>query len=171
MLGGMQRGVHIEQTIEIAADIQQVWEAFLNAPQDWWGHPYTLLDGEGIIDFPDEVGAAVVERLDDASALWGIVSQCTPGSTYSWVGQMGMGAACQGEAVYAFESTESGTRVTVRHDFTLAWGDEAEMRESYDFGWADLNERLKRYVEGGERYGFADRNETPAFTFTPSNQA
>ena len=167
----MQRGVHIERTIDIAAERQEVWEAFLNAPQDWWGHPYSLLDGESILEFPDEVGAAVVEQLDDASALWGIVSQFTPGRTYAWIGQMGMGTASHGEVVYSFESIDAGTRVTVRHDFSLAWGDEAAMRESYDYGWADLNERLKRYVESGERYGFSDRNEMPAFAFTPSNEA
>lgn len=170
MLGGMQRGVHIERTIDIEADLQQVWEAFLNAPQDWWGHPYSLLEGESSMDFPEEVGGAVVERLGDSSALWGVVSQYSPGSTYAWIGQMGMGAASHGEVVYTFAAAESGTRVTVRHDFALAWGDEAATRASYDYGWADLNERLKRYVEDGERYGFADRNETPAFAFTPSSE-
>ena len=166
----MQSSIHITQTVDIAADAEAVWQAFQSTPHDWWGHPYSLLDGEGTIEFPLEAGAAVVERLDDASALWGTVSQCVPGRLYGWIGQMGMGAASWGEVVFVLEAADSSTRVTVRHDFTLAWGDAAAMRESYDFGWADLLERLRRYAEDGERYGFADRNESPAFRFTPSQE-
>ncbi|MGO1393304.1 SRPBCC family protein [Agrococcus casei] len=164
----MRSSIHITQAVEIEADATAVWEAFQSTPHDWWGHPYSLLDGEGTIEFPAEAGAAVIERLGEATALWGVVSQCTPGSVYGWIGQMGMGAASHGEVVYSFEASGTGTLVTVQHDFALAWGDADAMRESYDFGWADLSERLKRYVESGERYGFAGRNETPSFKFTPS---
>lgn len=162
---------HITQAIDIAAEPARVWAALIEEPAAWWGAPYQLLDGPSSYELPLECGAPVLERLGEASALWGHVSAVTPGSVYAWIGQMGMGAGAWGEVRYELEATDAGTRVTVTHDSALlaADADAAGARSSYDYGWADLNARLKALVETGARHGTAGTNAEPEFVFTPSS--
>src|SRR5690606_8254286 len=152
---------HITQAIDIAAEPARVWAALIDEPAAWWGAPYLLLDGASEFELPLECGAPVVERLGDAAALWGVVSAVTPGSVYAWMGQMGMGSGAWGEVRYELEATDAGTRVTVTHDSALlsADADAAAARSSYDYGWADLNARLKALVETGARHGSAGTND------------
>ncbi|GEK79626.1 helix-turn-helix domain-containing protein [Agrococcus baldri] len=161
---------HITQAIDIAAEPARVWAALIEEPAAWWGAPYLLLDGPSAFELPLQCGAPVVERLGEAAALWGHVSAVTPGSVYAWIGQMGMGAGAWGEVRYELEATEAGTRVTVTHDSALLWADDAAgARSSYDYGWADLNARLKALVETGARHGTAGTNAEPEFAFNPSS--
>ncbi|WP_177220206.1 helix-turn-helix domain-containing protein [Agrococcus baldri] len=161
---------HITQAIDIAAEPARVWQALVEEPAAWWGAPYQLLDGPSSFELPLQCGAAVVERQGDASALWGHVSAVTPGSVYAWLGQMGMGAGAWGEVRYELEATDAGTRVTLTHDSALLWDDDAAgARASYDYGWADLNARLKAFVETGAKHGTAGTNAEPEFVFEPSS--
>ena len=71
---------------------------------------------------------------------------------------------------YSLEATDAGTRVTVTHDSALLWNDDAaEARASYDYGWADLNARLKALVESGAKHCTAGTNAEPEFVFEPSS--
>lgn len=168
---------HLTQAIDIAATPEQVWAAIVEQPSAWWGAPYQLLDGASTFELPLVAGGAVIERLGEATALWGHVSICEPGRSYGWIGQMGMGAAAWGEVRYALEPTGSGTRVTVTHDSALLWADGDEQgadaaagaRASYDYGWADLNARLRAFVEIGAEHGTRGSNAEPAFEFRASS--
>lgn len=168
--------VHIKQAVDVAAPIKRVWDAFIEQPASWWGHPYLLLDGAGRIEFPIEAGKPVLERLETgslwrgtATALWGVVTMYEPLRTYAWNGQMGMGASVTGEVRFDFEETDDGARVTVVHDFVQLWGDGGDkLAASYDYGWADLLARLQRFAEDGGRFGVKGENTTPDFPFMPS---
>lgn len=168
---------HIRQAIDIAAAPERVWAAIVEQPSAWWGFPYLLLDGASTFELPLVAGGAVVERLGDATALWGHVSICEPGRAYGWTGQMGMGPAAWGEVRYTLEPAGEGTRVTVTHDSALLWtgagtvsgaDPAAGARGSYDYGWADLNARLRAFVETGVEHGTRGSNDEPAFKFRAS---
>jgi DNA-binding transcriptional ArsR family regulator/uncharacterized protein YndB with AHSA1/START domain len=162
---------HVRQAIDIVAPVERVWRALVDEPHRWWGSPYLMLEGAGQrLEFPQTAGGAVVERLGDATALWGIVTACEPGRAYAWTGQMGMGPAWTGEARYELEATDAGTRVTVVHDAMRLWGEGGidEAASGYDYGWADLNARLKALVEDGAEHGTTGANAEPAFAFAPS---
>lgn len=160
---------HITQAIAIAAEPARVWAAFIERPAAWWGAPYLMLDGPSTFELPSAAGAPVIERLGDQTALWGFVTECSPGRAYAWRGQMGMGPSVTGEVRYELEPTETGTRVTVQHDWVHLWGDGEGVGASYDYGWADLNARLKALVETGAEHGTAGTNAEPEFTFAPSS--
>lgn len=166
--GSIMHDFHIRQVIEIDAEPARVWEALVMRPSDWWGAPYLLLDGPSTFEMPTTAGAPLVERLGEQTALWGVVTACSPERAYAWRGQMGMGPEATGEVRYELEATETGTRVSVRHDWIHLWGEGDGMREGYDYGWADLNARLKALVETGARHGTAGTNTEPEFVFTPS---
>lgn len=160
---------HLTQAIDVAAEPARVWEALVARPSAWWGAPYLLLEGKGEITMPLAAGEPVVERIGEATALWGHVTLCEPGRAYAWQGQMGMGASVLGEVRYALEPTEAGTRVTVEHDAVPLWGGLGDARSSYDYGWADLNARLRALVETGAEHGTSGTNAEPEFVFVPSN--
>ena len=42
------------------------------------------------------------------------------------------------------------------------------MAQSYDYGWADLNARLRAWVQDGAAHGVAGSNTAPQFTFEPT---
>lgn len=161
---------HLRQPTEIAAHPDRVWDALVDDPSAWWGAPYLLLDGSSTVELPLRAGQPVVERLGDATALWGAVTICVPGRVYAWRGQMGMGPGWEGEVRFDIEPARTGTRVSVRHDSARLWGDgdAAAMRRSYDFGWADLLARLRLLVETGVRHGSAGLDAAPEFAFEAS---
>ncbi|QUW19768.1 SRPBCC family protein [Agrococcus sp. Marseille-Q4369] len=162
---------HVRQAIDIAAPVERVWQALVDEPHRWWGSPYLMLEGTGQqLEFPQRAGGAVLERRGDATALWGIVTACEPGRAYAWAGQMGMGPAYTGEARYELEATDAGTRVTLEHDAMRLWGDDdvKGTGSGYDYGWADLNARLKAFVEDGAEHGTTGANAEPEFEFAPS---
>lgn len=162
---------HVRQAIEMAAPVERVWQALVDEPHRWWGSPYLLLEGgDQSLEFPQRAGEAVLERQGEATALWGIVTACEPGRAYAWTGQMGMGPAWTGEARYELEATDAGTRVTVVHDAMRLWGegDTREAASGYDYGWADLNARLKAFVEDGTEHGTTGSNAEPEFEFAAS---
>lgn len=162
---------HVRQAIDIAAPVERVWQALVDEPHRWWGSPYLMLEGTGQqLELPQRAGGAVLERRGDATALWGIVTACEPGRAYAWAGQMGMGPAWTGEARYELEATDAGTRVTLEHDAMRLWGDDdvEGTGSGYDYGWADLNARLKAFVEDGAEHGTTGSNAEPEFEFAPS---
>lgn len=162
---------HVRQAIDIAAPVERVWQALVDEPHRWRGSPYLMLEGtDQQLEFPQRAGGAVLERRGDATALWGIVTACEPGRAYAWAGQMGMGPAWTGEARYELEATDAGTRVTLEHDAMRLWGDDdvEGTGSGYDYGWADLNARLKAFVEDGAEHGTTGANAAPEFEFAPS---
>lgn len=161
---------HLSQSTEIAAHPDRVWDALVDATSAWWGAPYLLLDGPSTIELPLRAGDAVVERLGDTSALWGVVTVCAPPRVLAWRGQMGMGPGWDGEVRFELEPARSGARLTVRQDSVLLWGagEVAAARGSYDYGWADLLARLGLFVERGAQHGAAGLNAAPEFVFEAS---
>jgi uncharacterized protein YndB with AHSA1/START domain len=158
--------IRITQAVDIAAHADAVWHALVDEPSAWWGAPYLLLEGvlpgrSSVIELPVRAGEAVLEHAGDASALWGVVTECVPGASYAWRGQAGMGANVEGQVRFALEPRPRGTRVSLVHEAVLLWGDGGgadAVQRSYDEGWADLLARLRALVETGARYGSAGRN-------------
>ncbi|WP_306232002.1 SRPBCC family protein [Agrococcus beijingensis] len=155
--------IRIEQAVDIAAHADVVWHALVDEPSAWWGKPYLLLEGmlpgmPCVIELPLRAGEAVLEHAGDASALWGVVTECVPGASYAWRGQMGMGDNVEGHVRLVLEPRPRGTRVSLVHEAALLWGDGGGadgVQRSYDEGWADLLARLKALVETGARHGSA----------------
>lgn len=159
--------IHVVQSIPIAAPRPRVWTAFREHTSQWWGAGYSLLDESGSeFELPDELGAPILERQGAHQAAWGILTEIDPGHLYAWSGAMGMGAPSWGEVRYEFTDHGQGTRVTVTHRHM---GDlSPAIRDAYDHGWANLNARLRAYVEQGISLGTAGEDREPEFTFTPT---
>lgn len=79
---------------------------------------------------------------------------------------MGMGGATTGVVTYRLEEAGDGTRVTVEHEAIGTFGQATV--DSDDFGWADLNARLRAWLQDGATHGVAGSNTAPEFTFEAS---
>ncbi|HLS25420.1 MAG TPA: SRPBCC domain-containing protein [Beutenbergiaceae bacterium] len=158
------------QPIAIAAPAARVWSALVDEPSRWWGSPYLLIDDDATrLEIEDRLGGQVREFAGDHQASWGTITEISAGSLLSWTGQMGMGGAATGVVSYRLEEAGPGTRVTVEHHAIGVFG--PQMAESYDYGWADLNARLRAWVQDGTAHGVAGNNSAPAFTFEPTARA
>lgn len=146
------RHIHIVQSIDIAATPRRVWKAIVDQTGAWWGAPFLITEGDRTeIVVEARLGGVLRERSGDSEATWGTVTAITPGVSLRFSGAMGMGGAAHGTIDYHLAAVGDGTRVTVEHEAVGALGDEA--RDSYTWGWGELNDRLRAWVETGERRG------------------
>jgi len=153
------------QSIGIEAPPERVFDALVDDTAAWWGAPYSLIDEPETITIDPRLGGLVRESRGGREALWGVVSEFERGAVLAWSGSMGLGPAAHGTVTYTVKEDGTGSRVTVRHESIGPFSDDAAGQ--YDYGWDDLNHRLKALVETGERYGFGGRNgEVPGFAHT-----
>lgn len=146
------RHIHILQSIDIAATPRRVWKAIVDQTGAWWGEPFLITEGDRIeITVEARLGGTIRERSGDAEATWGTVTAITPGARLRFSGAMGMDGATHGTVDYHLEELGDTTRVTVEHEAIGALDD--DVRDSYDWGWSELNDRLRAWIETGERRG------------------
>src|SRR5690625_1955188 len=159
--------LHVAQSITIAAPLERVWSALVDEPSQWWGSPYLLIaDARPQLTIDAQLGGQVREVVADHQASWGTITDVSPGRLLAWTGGMGMGGAATGTVEYRLDPDGDGTRVTVTH---VAIGPFAQGTiDAYDYGWADLQARLRAWVEDGSAYGVAGHNAAPEFSFEAS---
>lgn len=159
--------LHVVQAITISAPMERVWSALVDEPSQWWGSPYLLIeDGRTKLAIDARLGGQVEEIAAAHRASWGTITEISPGHILAWTGRMGMGGAATGTVTYRLDPEGEDTRVTVTHVAIGTFGQGAV--DSYDYGWADLQARLRTWVQDGAAHGVAGRNATPEFTFEPS---
>lgn len=160
---------HVGQAVLIGATPHRVWSAIIEQTSRWWGSPYLLIDDAGTrLQVEARLGGQVREVAGDHQASWGTITEIDPGRVLTWTGQMGMGGAVTGSVEYHLDPVSQGTRVTVTHNAIGTFGPRAV--DTYDYGWADLQARLRAWVQDGVAYGVAGANTAPEFTFEPTQR-
>ena len=166
---GAVNNFQVVQAVVIEASPQRVWSALIEETSQWWGHPYLLINDDGTrLHVEARVGGQVREVAGDHQASWGTITEIDPGRVLTWTGSMGMGGAVTGSVEYHLEAVGEGTRVTVTHGTIGTFGPRAV--DSYDYGWADLQARLRVWVHDGVAHGVSGSNTAPEFTFEPTRR-
>jgi uncharacterized protein YndB with AHSA1/START domain/DNA-binding transcriptional ArsR family regulator len=148
--GGRVEPLQIEQEVIIAAPPERVFAALIE-PDAWWHLRYARTPGR--IVFEPRLGGRFFQRFagDDTGALWAMVTWFEPGKRLVLSGTLDMAGAVAGMATFDLEPHAGGTLLKLRHEAIGPIA--AETRANYTAGWrALLGERLKAYVEHGERY-------------------
>lgn len=117
-------------------------------------------DAEGTTELwmDARLGGLVAERTRTAEASWGTITEIRPGTVLEFTGSIGLGELSYSTVRYnTVETAGERCLLTVVHQALGLFGQGTYT--SYDHGWADLNERLKLFVETGERRG-ANRNQS-----------
>jgi DNA-binding transcriptional ArsR family regulator/uncharacterized protein YndB with AHSA1/START domain len=149
--GARVEPVQIEQEVIIAAAPERVFAALLEADA-WWHLRYDRTPSQ--IIFEPMLGGRFAQRFDGAETgvLWAIVTWYEPGKRLTLQGTLDMAGAIAATVTFDLEPHADGTLLKLRHE---AIGSIAtETRDNYTVGWRVLlADRLKGYIERGERYG------------------
>jgi uncharacterized protein YndB with AHSA1/START domain/DNA-binding transcriptional ArsR family regulator len=148
--GGRVEPVQIEQEVVIAAVPARVFAALVE-PDAWWHLRYGRTPDR--ITFEPKLGGRFYQRFDgdDTGVLWAVVTWFEPDKRLVLTGTLDMAGAIAGVATFDLAPHADGTLLKLRHEAVGPIA--AETRASYTAGWqALLGERLKAYVERGERY-------------------
>ena len=155
-IGAPLASLHIRQDVDIAASRATVFRALTEDLSAWWGAPY-LATGEEARDIvlePWPGGLFKEVTADGDGYVWCLVEQVRRNRLITLSGRMGMREAITANVRFELEDHGAGTRLTVEH---AAIGRlSAETEAEFSAGWRDLlGERLKGFVERGERPGLA----------------
>lgn len=143
--------LHIRQEHSIEATRRAVWEILTRRIEDWWSHPYRVLDRGSTMRLELRPNGWLAEHWPgDGFATWGHVSQIDPGITLEMTGPCGMGAA-HGVFSFHLQDREGGVLLTMTHS---AFGTfQASLQHDFDEAWYLMLTRLKELAEGELAYG------------------
>jgi uncharacterized protein YndB with AHSA1/START domain/DNA-binding transcriptional ArsR family regulator len=142
--------MQIEQEATIAAPPDRVFAALVE-PDAWWHLRYARAPAR--IVFEPVLGGHFYQQFDGehTGVLWAVVTWFEPGKRLVLSGTLDMSGAVAGTATFDLDPRGGGTVLRLRHEAVGPIA--AETHASYTAGWkALLGERLKAYVERGERY-------------------
>lgn len=142
----------VDRTLTIAASPARVWQAFVNDINAWWTAPY-YNDSQRVtgLRFEPQVGGRFVEQWGgEAGFLIGHVVEWLPGErlSYTW-SERGWGGVVTLVTLTFTPDAAGGTRLSFVHSGFERLPDGAKQRDGYEYGWNELAERLKKYVETG----------------------
>ncbi len=161
-IGAPLASLHIRQTIDIAAPRATVFRALTEELSAWWGAPY-LLSGADAVDLvlePWPGGAFKEVTSDGGGYVWCLVEQVRRDRLLTLSGRMGMRHALAANVRFELEDHDSGTRLMLEHGAVGRL--DATTEAEFSAGWADLlGERLKAFVERGERRGLKGDGDLP----------
>jgi DNA-binding transcriptional ArsR family regulator/uncharacterized protein YndB with AHSA1/START domain len=147
------RSIHVVQEVPILASPERVFQALTDGLGEWWGAPYLYDQNSTDIVLDARPGGLLREALPDGGgAIWATVVEVRPNKALELSGLIGMSGAVAGLVRFEIEPAEGGCVLKLDH---RAVGDIGEQTASnYHAGWGDLlGDRLKAFVENGERKG------------------
>jgi uncharacterized protein YndB with AHSA1/START domain len=145
--------IEIQVDVELAADPEKIYDALTKEIAAWWGPPYSCVERPLDLILEGTIGGRFYEIGEDGDAyLWGVVTAKKPNQLLELTGSCGMNGLVHGVYTYELAPGASGTQLRLKH---AAIGDVSEQtRADWESGWQDLlGNRLKAYVERGERLG------------------
>ncbi|MBX3120147.1 MAG: helix-turn-helix domain-containing protein [Fimbriimonadaceae bacterium] len=139
----------IEQEIVIGGAPDTVYKALTENIGAWWSHSFS--DAPKHITLEPFPGGRFFEEFEGGGGLYATVTYAEPGKELRMLGPMGMSGAVAGYVEYRLEAEGKDTRLKLSHRVV---GEVTDERKSlYTTGWnALLTQRLKPFVENGERY-------------------
>jgi uncharacterized protein YndB with AHSA1/START domain len=131
------REVHIEQSYEIAAPIETVFDALVNKVSVWWRPPYVHRPETKQLSLEPRLGGRLYEDWGDGDGLvLGFVTTLKRPEELRVAGSIGMRGPVSGEVHFVLTDQNGGTTVDLSHQ-ALGVIDE-ENEANYRGGWQEL---------------------------------
>lgn len=137
----------VTKTIDVPCPPQMAFEIFTRDMGTWWPrdkHSISAMSGNTarrVSMEPREGGALIEIGHDGTEHHWGSVTTFAPHSKLSLSWHVGRPAEEATQVDIAFEPTDAGTRVTLRHHGWDVLGDDAgTTRDGYNAGWVHVFE-------------------------------
>lgn len=144
----------VEQEVTIQGTPARVFDALTKEVSAWWGmpHMYSEKSARDIVLEPRVGGRLYEDWGDGEGVLYATVSIARRPEWIRLSGPIGIGGAVAG--VVDIKLSPRGQETVVRLSHRVVGEVTEETESSYDQGWKSLlRERLKPYVERGERTG------------------
>jgi uncharacterized protein YndB with AHSA1/START domain len=142
----------VRHLIHYSVEPARLFEALTGSLDGWWGAPYLVrANATGMVIEP-ELGGRMYEAWPQGGALWGIVNEVVPHEMLEIQGPLGFSWPTRCLLRIELTGQSRGTKLS----FLLkVYGNiTAEQHMEFDEAWLDLlGERLKAYVERGEKRG------------------
>jgi hypothetical protein len=142
----------VRHLIHYAAEPAALFRALTEGISAWWGVPYLVrADAVGMVLEP-QLGGRMFEAWPHGGALWGVVNEVAQDAMLEVQGPLGFAWPTRCLLRIELAPQPRGTRLS----FLLkVYGNVGvEQQHEFDEAWLDLlGERLKAYVERGERRG------------------
>lgn len=144
--------VHITQTVDLAGDVEHVWNAITRDVAAWWPDSFYVGDGDRRFVVEEKVGGRVYEdHGDNQGVLWGRVVRLERHRLLEWAGDLTAEFGGPARTMIRFElqadDDDSSTTRLILRDTTYGQLDEPT-RTSLEQGWKLLlEEHLKPWLE------------------------
>ena len=144
----MELAVDIAFEISIEASPSAVFQGLARTPDAWWGPPYVRSEATGVSLDP-RPGGLLIERWTDGNAVLATVTAIAPERYLQLSGPFHLGVA---HGVAEFDVTPDGDRARLAFTFRAIGAVDPDLAEQFSGGFRELlGERLRRYVESGQR--------------------
>lgn len=147
------RAFSFVQQVDINALPPKVFQALTADIGAWWGEPYMISESAMDIILETRLGGYLMELWDEGSgAIWATVTGLRQNAFLELTGRMGREGAANGVARFTLTPWQGRTRLCLEYQALGVMDEDAET--SCRQGWKELLvQRLKTYVETGERLG------------------
>jgi len=148
----------VRKTVTVEAGVSAAFHRFTAELGAWWplGTFSVSLSGEATAEMEGRVGGRILERHDGEEHMWGMVTAWEPPRRVAFTWHPGREASTAQAVEVTFESTGTGTRVTLVHTGWEALGEDAPgTRARYDTGWERV---LGDYIRAGAQTSVASRD-------------
>jgi uncharacterized protein YndB with AHSA1/START domain len=142
----------IRHEIHYNTTATQLFTALTGDLSNWWGAPYLVRANSTGMQLEPRLGGSMYESWHGGGALWGEVNELTENEMLELQGPLGFSFPTRCKLRIELHQHQRGTRL--RFLLQIYGNISAEQHMEFDDAWLELlGERLKAYVERGEKRG------------------